>query len=91
MAWAIAQAQGRSLEGREGRLCDQPWGVRRASQILVVKSEIDKELSHNCHAFKAFFTRPAVFRLGGSAFCVMRTSLGNPRAGALLFQGTEKR
>ena len=59
-------------------------GVRRNCQILVVKSEIDKKASQNCHRSKAFYTRPVVFRLGGSAFCVMRTSLGNPRAGALL-------
>src|SRR5262249_12982542 len=77
---------------RKGRLWgagraaeDQPWGVRRNCQILVVKSEIDKKASQNCHRPEAFYTRPVVSRLGGSAFCVMRTSLGNPRAGALLF------
>ena len=75
-----------SLEkGGRDPLNNQPWGVKRTPQILVVKSEIDKKASQNCHRHKAFYTRPVVFRLGGSAFCVMRTSLGNPRAGALLF------
>src|SRR5215831_9394385 len=73
------------LEGREKAPNDQPRGVRRNPQILVVKSEIDKKASQNCHRHKAFYRRPVVFCLGGSAFCVMRTSLGNPRAGALLF------
>ena len=60
-------------------------GMRGIAQILVVKSEIDTKPSKNCHRQEAICTRPVVSRLGGSAFCVMRTSLGNPRAGALLF------
>src|SRR5262249_25541122 len=83
-AWPVP-AHKRKCEGGERPLNNQPWGVKRTTQILVVKSEIDKKASQNCHRHKAFYTGPVVFRLGGSAFCVMRTSLGNPRAGALPF------
>src|SRR5512147_1954696 len=90
MARVLAQAQDCPLRARERASGDQPLGVRRNCQILVVKDEIDKESSQKCHRPKAFYARPVVFRLGGSAFCVMRTSLGNPRAGALLFWARSK-
>src|SRR4029078_3012697 len=53
--------------------------------MLVAIKKTDKESSKNCHRPKACSMRPVVFGLGGSAFCVMRTSLGTPRAGALFF------
>ena len=41
--------KGEPLRPRETVSGDQPLGVRRNCQILVVKSEIDKEASQNCH------------------------------------------
>src|SRR5262249_26124428 len=61
MARACLQAQGEPLKGRETAADDQLWGVRRNCQILVVKSEIDKKASQNCHRQEAFYARPVVF------------------------------
>jgi hypothetical protein len=63
----------------------KPNPPRLGSQIFVVKSGIENKALKNCHRPKAFCTCQLYFVWVVGAFCVMRTSLGNPRAGALLF------